>query len=384
MLRNHPYPIRPVSLSFLLLSLCLSAPGVGAGGREAGGAPTPAPQLSYVFGDVLKIEAAARRVLIQTGAGEVSALFDEKTEFLRVLPGQTSLKGAERITLAEVGVGDKVLARGKEAEDKKSVAARQLIVMSKAAIARKQERDREEWLRRGVSGRVAALNPEAREIKLSAPGGAGALTLVATEGTVFRRYAPDSVKFSDARPSTFADLKVGDQLRAVGEKSADGTRFTPEEVVSGSFRTVGGPVTALNVAAGEVTIKDIPTGRPLTLAISKDSLLRRIPPEVLASLARAAAGGGTAQAAGAHPAAGGDVQDRFASFPAVTVADLQVGKMILASGTAGADESRLTAVLLATGVEALFAQRQPGPARGSQSVAVGLPTGVLDGSIVVQ
>ena len=381
MLRSYLATVRLDGLTLVLLALSLSLSGGVAWGQAAPGAQTPAAQVSHVFGDVLTVDAAGRRVLMKTEAGEVSALFDERTEFLRVLPGQTSLKGAERITLADIGVGDKVMARGSQSGDKKSVAARQLIVMSRAAIVSRQERDREEWRRRGVSGRVASLNPETKEIKLAAAGGAAPLTIVAADATVFRRYAPDSVKFADAKPSTFADLKVGDQLRAIGEKSADGARFTPAEVVSGSFRTVGGPITGLNVEAGEVTIKNIPTGQPLIIAVSKDSLLRRIPPEVLASLAR----GGAAKAAGAAPApAGADVQDMFAGFPVVTVGDLKVGQMILASGMAGADDARVKAVLLATGVEPLFVQPQARPSGGRPSVAVGLPVGVLDGSIVVQ
>ena len=36
---------------------------------------------------------------------------------------------------------------------------------------------------------------------------------------VIRRYAPDSVKFADAKESTLAEIKVGDQVRARGDKS---------------------------------------------------------------------------------------------------------------------------------------------------------------------
>ena len=38
------------------------------------------------------------------------------------------------------------------------------------------------------------------------------------------------------RPST--QIQPGDQLRARGEKSADGTEITAEEVVSGTFRNI--------------------------------------------------------------------------------------------------------------------------------------------------
>ena len=68
--------------------------------------------------------------------------------------------------------------------------------------------------------------------------------------SVFRRYAPDSVKFADALPSSFAELKVGDQLRSLGNKDAAGTRVEAETIVFGSFVMAGGPVTAIDPRRG--------------------------------------------------------------------------------------------------------------------------------------
>ena len=39
-----------------------------------------------------------------------------------------------------------------------------------------------------------------------------------TDKTEMRRYAPDSIKFADAKPSKFTELKVGDQLSALGDR----------------------------------------------------------------------------------------------------------------------------------------------------------------------
>ena len=62
--------------------------------------------------------------------------------------------------------------------------------------------------------------------------------------TIIRRYAPDSVKFDDAKPGTLEQIKPGDQLRARGNKSADGNELAAEEIVSGAFRNVAGTVIA--------------------------------------------------------------------------------------------------------------------------------------------
>src|SRR5207245_3774528 len=73
------------------------------------------------------------------------------------------------------------------------------------------------------------------------------------------------------------ELKVGDQVRALGDKSADGTHLTAEEIVFGSFRLAGGTVTAIDPATGEVKINDLKTKQPLVVMIKSDSVLRRLP-----------------------------------------------------------------------------------------------------------
>ena len=96
-----------------------------------------------VIGEVTTIDAAAMRMTVKTDAGApVNVTLNDKTSYMRLAPGETTLKNAAKITLADVGVGDRVWARGKVSEDQKSVPALALIVMTRADIAQKQERDR--------------------------------------------------------------------------------------------------------------------------------------------------------------------------------------------------------------------------------------------------
>ena len=103
------------------------------------------------------------------------------------------------------------------------------------------------------------MNADTKEITVDArtAGRPKPVVVAATAETKFRRYAPDSVRFSDAKPSAFADLKVGDQVRALGTKSADGARFTPDEIVTGAFQTISGSITEIDAEKKEIKIKDL-------------------------------------------------------------------------------------------------------------------------------
>src|SRR5207237_8177048 len=99
-----------------------------------------------------------------------------------------------------------------------------------------------------------------------------ALIIPVTDKTLVRRYPPDTIpKYSEAKPSKFEEVKVGDQLRALGDKSADGTRLTAEEVLFGSFWIVGGNVTAIDAATNQIKINDLQTKKPLTIILKPES-----------------------------------------------------------------------------------------------------------------
>lgn len=352
-----------------------------------------------VIGEVKTIDLAAKQLSIKTDAGNlVMVTVADSTLYMRVPPGEKTLDKATKIAGTDVGVGDRVFARGKVADDHKSVPARVLIVMTKADIAQKQESDREKWQRRGIAGVIAALNPETKEITLTTrsrmTGPQPIIINAAAPNVTFRRYAPDSVKFSDAKTSSFSELKVGDQLRALGERAPDGTHFTPEEIVSGSFRTIGGPVVSVNASANEVKINDLVTKQPYIITVRSDTVLRRLPPEMATMMAMRMGGGGGPGGAGG-PGGGGagggqpggsgegrpgggmrtggggvDFQEILERLPAIALAELKAGDMIIVSSTAGAAPGRVTAIAVVSGVEPLLnamqARQAARPAGGAQ------------------
>src|SRR6185436_4611114 len=270
----------------------------------------------HAIGEIKSIDAAAKQLTIKTDAGSVvTVTLSDKTTYKKLAPGEQSLTNATDLTFADLAEGDRVMARGTVSADQKSVPALQVIVMTKGDLAKKQEAERQEWRRRGILGVITALKPDTKEITISNRTMAGTQSVVIpiSDKTEMRRYAPDSIKFGDAKPSQFSELKVGDQLRALGDRTEDPLRFTPQKVVTGSFRTVGGVGSAVDPATGEIHIKELEKKTPLTIVIKQDAVLRRFPAEGMMGGMRP--GGGGAPGAGAPPAGGGQPQQRPGGGP---------------------------------------------------------------------
>lgn len=359
-------------------------------GAQGGVAADPAITATRVRGEVTAIDPASKQLTIRTAAGNVLTVqLGEQTTYQRMPVGETAPDKAVKIALTDIALGDQVYARGRVADDRRSIPAQAIIVLSKADIMQKQERERAEWQQRGIAGTITALNPATKEVTVQARLREGVRPLVveaAGERVQFLRYAPDSVKFSDARPSSFAELKVGDQIRALGERNAAGARFVPEKIMSGSFRTIGGTITNVNPQSGEIQLSDIQTRQPLTIRIGQDSLLRRISPEVSALFSRMIKAGAAASSGGQSPPGGnqanaaapgtaasgekgGDgIEELMARMPAIGLGELKSGAMVLISSTAGADPAKPKAILVISGVEPLFASLQGGTQGAPRSI----------------
>ena len=352
----------------------------------------------HAIGEIKSIDTAAKQLTIKTDAGSmVTVTLSDKTTYKKLAPGEQSLANATDLTFADLGEGDRVMARGTVSDDRKSVPALQVIVMTKGDLTKKQEAERMEWRRRGILGVITALKPDTKEITISNRTMAGTQSVVipVSDKTEMRRYAPDSIRFADAKPSNFAELKVGDQLRALGDRTEDPLKFNPQKVVTGSFRTVGGVVSAVDAATGEIHIKELEKKTPLTIVIKQDAVLRRFPSEMGGmggfrpgggQGGGAPAAGGGANSGGAQPqqrpqgaggpgaggpGAGGpggrpgfNINDMLERLPTISIADVKVGDTIIVSSTQGADPTRLTAISLISGADTLLAMLAPRPAAG--------------------
>jgi len=349
------------------------------------------------------VKAASGKSITLTaeGGNEINIVVQDGARLLRIEPGEKDLKNAAPLQLQDLQPGDRILVRGASAPDGKSLQAVSVIAMKKADLAEKQAHEREEWQRHGAGGLVTAIDPAtgAVTISTSALGANKSVTVHTSKNTILRRYAPGSVKFDDATSAPLDQIKVGDQLRARGARSADGSELTADEVVSGSFRNIAGTITSIDPSAGTITISDLATKKPIVVRINESSQLRRLPPAMAQRIAaRLKANPSDAQPTGAtrgtpaegtpiqnSPAAAGqrteggsrqggtpgsgqagvpDLQQALGRMPAATLADLQKGDAVMVVATPGASDGSVVAITLLAGVEPIL-QASP---NGSQSI----------------
>ena len=365
-------------------------------GQTPGASPAQTPAITGVIGEVKAIDSTANQMIVRADSGVLFTVnLSDKTQYKRMAPGAKTLDGATGIALADVGQGDRVWARWRAGADQKTVPTPQLIVMSKADLAKKQEQERAQWRRRGVSGIVASVNASTQEITVSSRSLMGvpqAVIIPVTDKVLMRRYPPDTIpKYSEAKASKFEEVKVGDQLRALGDKSADGTHMTAEEVLFGTFKIVGGTVTAIDATANQIKINDLTTKKPLTIILKPDSVLRRFPENAAMMFggggagpggpgAGAGPGAGQSPAQGQQPAprpqgagpgspagagpggpqgpggrgGGGSMADLLERLPTISINELKVGDTIIMSSLQGSDPTQFTAISLVSGIEPLL------------------------------
>jgi Domain of unknown function (DUF5666) len=434
-----PYIFVKPAVHAELLHLCIVAVAIALGAWFGGAAAmgaTAAQGPSQINQGTVKSPPAlgtitsisGNSLILTSDAGvELTVGVRDSTKIVRIAPGQKDLKDAQPIALADLQIGDRILVRGTPGDDNKTFSATSIIAMKKADIAEKQSHERDEWQKSGVGGLVNSVDAAGGLISITTPSLPEKKTVAVhvTKDTVLRRYAPGSVKFDDAKPSPLREIRPGDQLRARGEKNTDGSELTAQEIVSGSFRNISGMISSLDGAQSTITVHDLATKKNVTVKITSESQLRKLPAPMAQRIAQRlngsagsanggangdqaasgqtpstrsgaaaaptakepAAGSGQAPASGAEDGrqrdfggrgrgmgtgAGGsggggamDLQQMISRMPASTIADLQKGDVVMLVGTEVIGSNAVTAITLLAGVEPIL---QGSPNGGASSI----------------
>ncbi|MCU1287258.1 MAG: hypothetical protein JWO13_3608 [Acidobacteriales bacterium] len=376
---------------------------------------SPKSAASRPVGSVKAI--SGNSITLTTDAGpDVNVQVQDSARIVRIAPGEKDLTNAVSIPLSEIQAGDRIVVRGSQSTDGKSVLAVSVIAIKKTDVAQKKQQDLQDWQKRGSGGLVKSVDPAGGSVVISVSGGIGPskdLTIHTSKATAIRRYSPDSVKYDDATLGSLDQIKSGDQLRVRGTKNPDGTEMAAEEIVSGAFRNVAGLITAIDTEKKTITVNDLSTKKPITIRIADDSQMHKLPQ--MAAMMMAARlkgiplpggmGGGGAQSnagAGANgsgsqratggeqrpegqgrgqsggqggqggpggrqggPGGGGDMQQMLNRMPAMQFTDFVKGDAVMLVATEGSATSSSTAITLLGGVEPILTASPTGAGTAS-------------------
>ena len=394
-------------------------------------AQTATPSKNIV-GAVTAVDGDVKQMTVQTdnNGPSYTVKVEDATKFLRLPAGEKDIKKAEPIKFADIGVGDRVLARGPVSEADKTLPARTVVVMTKTDLAKMHAEDQQAW-QKGIVGTVESVNPDAKEITVKTRGlNAKTMVVDISSSPGMLRYAAGSYKFDDAKPGTLADIHPGDTLRARGTKNEDETKLKADEILSGAFETLAATVISVDAAHGIVKVKDLQTKKPIDIKTTSDTLERRLPEPMAKMMALRMNGGaggapggsgawqggatgghgatapsGQGAAApsgqggpptGARPggwggpggqgagmAGGGrgnfDLQQTLERMPPMPLTELKAGDALIISSTKGTDPGSLTAITLVAGVEPFLAA-----APRNNAGAVNLGAWSFDGGVPAQ
>ena len=319
--------------------------------------------------------------LTPDSGSEVNVTIQPATRIVRIAPGDKDLKNATPIQLQDVQVGDRILVGGKLSDDNLSLVASSVVVIKRSDLQARDQQNLQDWQKRGVDGLASAVDAAGGSVTISTRG--KNLVIHTSTATVIRRYPPDSVKFEDAKPSSLQEVHPSDQVRARGDRSADGSELAADEIVSGTFRNFAGTINSVDASSSTLSVHDLLSKKNVLIKITPDSQLRKLPPEMAQMMAKRLKGAASGAMPGASPSStstmndqngrptgssggpggsetgarsGGapDLQRLINRAPATSLADLHKGDAVVILSTEGTASGAGTAIQLVSGVEPIL------------------------------
>lgn len=360
---------RRIALSFAAFTLLAPVFVQAQTAAPAGSAQTTAaPRQS----GTVKAVTSTDLVLTTVSGQDVAVNVPSAARILLVDPATHDVKGAHPGTFADVKAGDKAIVTGTTGDSGQTLTATRILLLKSGAIEALHAQQQAAWAH-SIGGIVKTTDTD--KGALSVVNGTHTYTIQTSPSTIVRRYTGASVRFEDAVKSTVSAIRPGDQVQARGQRSPDGTTVTADEIVAGSFSNYSGLLTAVDSSAGTVTLKDLATKKTVTVAVTAQTNLRKLPADFSAgsgagSTGNESAGERPAQAPehagstagqGRRPGAGRMDLSRIVNrLPTETTADLKQGDAVMIVASNSPDAERPTAITLLSGVEKILASSPAG------------------------
>src|SRR5215472_5449483 len=128
---------------------------------------------------------------LDSSGSEIAVNVQPGARILQLAPGAKDLKNATPMQLQDLKAGDTIRARGTSSGDGKALAALEVIVITRAAVAAVSDQLRQDWQKRGAGGRVESVDAATGDVVVAIPTLSSKKTLVVhtNKNTVVYRYA---------------------------------------------------------------------------------------------------------------------------------------------------------------------------------------------------
>lgn len=271
-------------------------------GQEPVGSPA---QQQRITGTITAADPSAHVITVKedkTGTAYTVELANTKS-LRKVDPVTLDLKNATRITADDLMVGDRVQVFAVKAEDNPNAfAARGIILISARELQSVHQEQAAAW-QHATRGVVTQVEADGKlVISQRTPEGPKTITVDAKNATL-TRYSAENPKVPAA--SQLADIQVGDQVRVIGDASADGSTIVGQKVYSSPLRMLVCTVSAVSPDGKQLTVKNLQDKQAVTVTFNDDSAVRKLPPMMAMALARrlnpaAGTAGGSSGGAGSE------------------------------------------------------------------------------------
>ncbi|HFD39885.1 MAG TPA: hypothetical protein ENJ31_08605 [Anaerolineae bacterium] len=240
-------------LSLLLALAVTASPALARGGADR------------IAGEITALDGATGVITLQPRYGDPATVqTSADTEFYRKVPRG----GLEPITFEDLVVGDRIVVEG--AWDGDLFNADEVVVVASATPPPPPPPASDRF-----GGVITALDAANGTITLQARD--GDVTVQTSTETEFYRMQ----HHGDLQPITFDDLAVGDKVRVEGAWNGD--LFDADRVIAMPVAPppppedmVGGVITALDAAAGTITIQSPHSADPITIQTSDETEFYRM------------------------------------------------------------------------------------------------------------
>jgi len=314
-------------------------------------------------------------IVVKPDKGEAIAVkVSTATIAQRIKPGEHDLKNAAVVAASEIAVGDRVLVTLEPG----TADLRRIVIMSATEITKRDEADRLDWMKRGVSGIVRERKGDTITLGIRGPAGETRLAVKVAAKTSFRRYGPDTIRFSDAHNSSIDEIEVGDQVRARGKKSGAGLELVAEDIVFGTFQTHVGSVASVDMVARRLVLKEQGTAKTFFVNLSPETQIKGMPDFGSMMGGGPDRGGMPSGPSGGMPGpgmpggmpggapAGGppDVAKMVEQMPGSSLDAVKPGQTVIVSSTKGARPDELAAITMVGNADTLIRMVTASSGRG--------------------